>query len=158
MNTIDVAIANAYGNKFIINLDFEMPDSMILYYQSRIGNRLCYDIMCNDYNRVIISPGSPAKQDTKYKIADVSLEYEIATQPDLARHIMMEYQSMALPYDRVFRDRQIPVNKSDTTWSWPFNMTCRSLKGILVLFKQNGCTHEQVLRSLGAKGLHHLRR
>ena len=40
---------------------------------------------------------------------------------------------MALLYDRVLRDRQIPVNKLDTTWSWSFNMTCRSLKGILVL-------------------------
>ena len=51
----------------------------------------------------------------KYKIADVSLEDEIVTQPDLARHIMMEYQSMALPYDRILRDRQHPVNKSNTT-------------------------------------------
>ena len=42
---------------------------------------------------------------------------------------------MALPCDRVLRDRQIPVNKSDTTWSWSFNTICRSLKGILVLFE-----------------------
>ena len=27
------------------------------------------------------------------------------------------------------------MNKLDTTWSWSFNTTCRSLKGILVLFK-----------------------
>ena len=47
----------------------------------------------------------------------------------------MEYQSMSLPYDRVLRDIQIPVNKSDMTWSWSFNMACRSLKGILVLFE-----------------------
>ena len=92
--------------------------------------------MFNDYDQVIISLGSPAKPDTKYKITDVSLEYETVTQPDLARHIMMEYQSMALPYDRVLRDRQIPVNKLDRIWSWwSFNTTCRSLKGILVLFK-----------------------
>ena len=65
----------------------------------------------------------------------MSLEYEIITQPDLARGIAMEYQSMALPYDRVLRDRQIPVNKLDTTWSYSFNVPCRSLKGILVLFK-----------------------
>ena len=25
---------------------------------------------------------------------------------------MMEYENMALPYNRVIRDRQIPVNKS----------------------------------------------
>ena len=46
------------------------------------------------------------------------LEYEIVMQPDIARHIAMEYQSMALPYDTVLRDRQIPVDKLDTKWSW----------------------------------------
>ena len=34
-----------------------------------------------------------------------------------------------------FSDRQIPVNKSDTTWNWSFNTSCKSLKGILVLFE-----------------------
>ena len=51
------------------------------------------------------------KPDVKYKITDVSLDYEIITQPDFARHIMMEYESMALLYDRVLRGRQISVNK-----------------------------------------------
>ena len=83
-------------------------------------------MMLNDYDRVIVSPGSPTKPDIKYKTTDVSLEYEIITQPDVTKCIMMEYQSMALLYDRVLGDRQIPVNKSDTTWSWSFNMICRS--------------------------------
>ena len=47
----------------------------------------------------------------------------------------MEYQSMALLYDKVLRDRQIPVGKLDMTWGWSFNMPCRSLKGILILFE-----------------------
>ena len=34
-----------------------------------------------------------------------------------------------------FSDRQISVNKSDTTWNWSFNMPCEWLKGILVLFE-----------------------
>ena len=58
------------------------------------------------------------KRDSNYKISDISLEYEIITQPNLARHITMEYQSMALLYDRVLRFRQIPVNKLDTMWNW----------------------------------------
>ena len=37
----DAAIANAYGNKFIVPLDFEMLDSTIPYYQLRLGNKLC---------------------------------------------------------------------------------------------------------------------
>ena len=43
---------------------------------------------------------------------------------------------MALLYDRILRHRQISVNKSDKTWNLSFNMPCKSLKGILVLFEE----------------------
>ena len=43
---------------------------------------------------------------------------------------------MVLLYDRVIGNKQVAVNKSDTTWNWSFNMPCRSLKGILVLFEE----------------------
>ena len=43
---------------------------------------------------------------------------------------------MALLYERILRHRQISVNKSDTMWNWSFNMPCKSLKGILVLFEE----------------------
>ena len=47
--TRDKAIADAYGNKFIISLDFEMLDSAAPYYQAGLGNRLCYELMFNGY-------------------------------------------------------------------------------------------------------------
>ena len=43
---------------------------------------------------------------------------------------------MALLYDRILRHRKIIVNKKDTVWNWAFNMPCKSLKGILVLFEE----------------------
>ena len=43
---------------------------------------------------------------------------------------------MVLLYDRVIQHSQIPVNKSDIKWNWSFNKTCKSLKGILVLFEE----------------------
>ena len=131
-NAQDNVIAATYGNKFIIPLDFEMLDSTIPYYQAGLGNRLCYEITFNDYNRVI----KAGKTDAKYTISDISLEYEIVTHPTLANSIKLEYQNMALLYDRVLRHRQIQVNKSDTIWNWSFNTPCRSLKGILVLFEK----------------------
>ena len=67
-NTQDKAIADTYGNKFIIPLDFEMLESVMPYYQAGLGNRLCYEIMTNYYNRVINS----LKIDTTYKITDIS--------------------------------------------------------------------------------------
>ena len=133
-NKQDKAIANTYGNKFIIPLDFEMLDSALTYYQAGLGNRLCYEITFNDCNQVTKS--AVASPDAKYKITDISLEYEIVTQPTLEKYISDEYQNMALLYDRVLRHRQIKLNKSDTTWNWSFNTPCKSLKGILVLFEE----------------------
>ena len=130
----DNAIADTYGNKFIIPLDFEMLDSSAPYYQVGLGNRLCYEITFSDYNQVINS--AVAAPDATYKITDISLEYEIVTQPDLMRSIRSEYPSMVLLYDRILRHKQIPVNKSDTMWNWSFNMPCNSLRGILVLFEE----------------------
>ena len=81
-----------------------MLNSAIPYYEAGLGNRLCYEIMFNDYDRVIIL--SRAKRDLSYKISDISLEYEIVTQPDLIRLIELKYQNLALLYDRVLRHRQ----------------------------------------------------
>ena len=136
-NAQDKAITDAYGNKFIIPLDFEMLDSAAPYYQAGLGNRLCYELTFNYYNRVTKSRvSSPKVPDAKCKITDISLEYEIITQPDLGRSIRSEYQHMALLYDRILRHRNIIVNKSDTVWNWAFNTPCKSLKGILVLFEE----------------------
>ena len=111
-----------------------MLDNTLPYYQAGLGNRLCYELTFNDYNRVIKSAVS--SPDAKYEISHISLVYEIVTQPTLARSIADEYESMVLLYDRILRHRQISVNKSDTTWNWSFNTTCKSLKGILVLFEE----------------------
>ena len=91
-NKQDKPIADAYGNKFIIPLNFEMLDSLAPYYQEGLGNRLCYEIMFNDYNRVIKSAvSSPKTPDAKYEISNISLEYEIFTHSNLARSIKDEY-------------------------------------------------------------------
>ena len=108
----DKAIADTYRNIFVIPLDFEMLDSSIPYYQVGLRNRQCYEITFNDYNRV--TKPAVASPDAKYKITDISLEYEIVTQPTLAKYISDEYQNIALLYDRVLRHRQIKVNELDT--------------------------------------------
>ena len=136
-NAQDKAIADAYRNKFIIPLNFEMLDSAAPYYEAGLGNRLCYELTFNDCNQVMKSGvSSPKVPDAKYKITDISLEYEITTQPDLTRSIRSEYQHMAMLYDRILRHRKIIVNKPDTVWNWAFNMPCKSLTGILVLFEE----------------------
>ena len=49
-NAQDKTTADAYRNKFIISLDFEMLDSAAPYYQAGLENRLCYKLTLNDYN------------------------------------------------------------------------------------------------------------
>ena len=116
-----------------------MLNSAAPYYQAGLGNRLCCELTFNDYNRVTKSGvSSPKVPDAKYKITDISLEYEITTQPDLARSIRSKYQHMVLLYDRILRHRKIIVNKKDTVWNLAFNTPCKSLKGILVLFEEEG--------------------
>ena len=114
-NAQNKAITDAYQKKFIVPIDFEMLDSAAPYYQAGLGNRLCYKLTFNDYNRVIKSGvSSPKVPDANYKITDIFLEYEIVTQPDLARSLRSKYQHMALLYDRILRHKIIIVNKSDT--------------------------------------------
>ena len=73
LNAQDKANADAYRNKFIIPPDFEMLDSAAPYYQAGLGNRLCYELAFNDYNRVTKSRVSlPKVPDAKYKITDIS--------------------------------------------------------------------------------------
>ena len=72
--------------------------------------------MNDDYNRVIKS--AVASPDAKYETSNISLEYEIVTQPTLASSIKAEYQEMVLLYDRVLRHKRVEVDKSDTTWKW----------------------------------------
>ena len=85
-NAQDKVIADSYGNKFIIPLDFEMLDSAMPYYQVGLRNKLSYELKFNDYNRVINS----SKTDATYKMTDISIEYDIVTQPKLARSIRSE--------------------------------------------------------------------
>ena len=87
-----------------------MLDSAALYYEAGLGNRLCYELTFNDYNRHTKSRVSSTKvSDAEYKITDISLEYEIVTHPDLARSIRSEYQHMALLYDRILRHRKLQL-------------------------------------------------
>ena len=88
-NAQDKAITDTYRNKFIIPLDFEMLDSAMPYYQAGLGNRLYYEMTLNDYEEVI-NASKQSTSDATYKITDITLEYEIITQPDFASRIATE--------------------------------------------------------------------
>ena len=74
----DKAIADAFGNRFYIPLDFELLESHIPFYQSALGDRLEYELTFNDYSRVIWATGDA---DASYRVENLSLGYDIVTQP-----------------------------------------------------------------------------
>ncbi|MEW8206881.1 MAG: hypothetical protein AB2746_12215, partial [Candidatus Thiodiazotropha taylori] len=80
----DKAIADAFSNRFFIPLDFELLESHMPFYQSALGDRLEYELVFNDYSRVVRAAGDT---DASYRIENISLEYDMVTQPELARRI-----------------------------------------------------------------------
>ena len=129
----DKAIADAFGNRFYIPLDFELLEGHMPFYQSALGYRLEYELTFNDCSRAIRSTGDA---NASYDIENISLEYEIVTQPELARMIAYQYNGrLAILYDRILRHRKISRDKSDTLWNINLNVPARSMKGVLMLFE-----------------------
>ena len=103
------------------------------FYQSALGDRLEYEVTFNDYGRVL---KAAADKKGTYKIENICLEFEMVTQPELARMIRNQYAGrIAILYERVLRHRKISANKSDTLWNVNLNVPARSMKGILMLFE-----------------------
>ena len=71
-----------------------------------------------------------------YTVSNISLEYDIVTQPELARIIRNQYMNkLTVLYDRCLRHRKMLINKSDSLINLNLNISARSLKGILMIFE-----------------------
>ena len=99
------------------------------FYQSALGDRLEYKLTFNNYSRAIRATGDA---DASYDIENISLEYEIVTQPELAGMIANQYNGrFAILYDQILRHRKITRDKSDTLWNINLKVPTRSMKGVL---------------------------
>ena len=133
-NTKDDAIAKAFGNRFYIPLDFELLESHMPFYQSAFGDRLEYELTFNNYSQVIRATGDA---NASYAIEGISLEFDMVTQVELANQIRVQYAGrLAILYDRILRHRKISYDKSDTLWNINLNVPARSMRGVLMLFKE----------------------
>ena len=103
------------------------------FYQSALGHRLEYELTFNDYSRAIRATDDA---NASYDIENISLEYDIVTQPKRARMIANQYNGrLAILYDRILRHRKISRDKSDTLWNINLNVPARSMKGVVMLFE-----------------------
>ena len=131
-NAEDKAVADVYENRFCIPLDFELLVTHMPFYQAGLGDRLEYELTFNDYMKVI----KATDDESSYQIKNICLEFDKITDSKLARQIRQQYSGrIAILYDRVLRHRKITKNKSDTLWNINLNVPARSMKGILMLFK-----------------------
>ena len=74
--------------------------------------------------------------DATCTISNISLEFNTIINASLASQIRTEYMKSSILYDRILRACIIPLNKSDTSFSIDINSPSKSLKGVLLIFKQ----------------------
>ena len=129
-NASDETVAEIYGSKFCIPLDFEILESSLPLYQYGLGSRLTYELTFDDYSDVI----KASNPDATYTISNISLEFDTVINTSLANQIRTEYMKCSILYNRILRARIIPLNKSDTSFSVDINSPSRSLKGVLLIF------------------------
>ena len=131
----DFAISEVLGNRFHIPLDFELLSTTAPFHQSSLSDQLEYQITFNDYSDVInTSEGASAT----YNIQNICLEYEKVTDQRLAEAIRSQYgrDKKVIFYERVLRYTTQRKCKSDKMWNFGINVPARSMKGILMLFKE----------------------
>ena len=67
----------------------------------------------------------------------MALEYEMVTQPTLASSIRSQFQGQTvILYERVMRLKSMVLHKNESLWNFNVNVASKSLKGILLLFKE----------------------
>ena len=77
----DKSIADVFGDRFFTQLDFELHESHMPFYQSALGDRLKYELIFNDYSHVIQAAGDA---NASYHIGGISLEFDMVTLSELA--------------------------------------------------------------------------
>ena len=76
-------------------------------------------------------------KDSTYTINNLALEFDTIMSDRLASDMRLEYISKQIYYDRLLRFKQMIVKDTETKIPINFNITFKSLKGILILFKKD---------------------
>ena len=128
----DETLAWVFKNRFCVPLEFEILNSHLPFYQGALSERLSYELTFNRYDQVILS----TDPDAKYRISNISLEFDIVNHDELARMVLSRYQShLPIYYQRVLHHSTVVKNRSDTIWNFNFSASGKSIKGILFLFR-----------------------
>ena len=132
VDKLDVAIANVHGNGYAIPLDIALLNDHHPFYPSGLDGKLSFAITWNDHSKVVKSTDVAAT----YKITHLKLQYEVLNEPNLADKIKSRYRrGISFYFDRVHRQYEKTINKSDNAWTINLNTNVKSLRGIFLIFK-----------------------
>ena len=107
------------------DLIVSVPDHCLSFYFE-------YELTFNDYLKVI----NGADADSSYVINNICLEFDMVTDPEIARQIRQQYSGrMAIVFCDTEKSHKKNKNKSDTLWNISLNVPARCMKGILMLFE-----------------------
>ena len=87
-------------------------------------------IQLNSPEKVLLATGDT---NAKYKISDITLEYDVIIDESYAQ--MINYFDTSIPYTRISNVSYISKSKKDSTWVIDINAAAQSLQGVLLLFK-----------------------
>ena len=131
VTTKENAIKKTFGKSFAIPLDFDFFKHPL--YSYGLKEDLIVRLELNSSEKVILCSGDSA---AKYKLSDISLEYDAIFDESYATTIGELYaRTKSIPYTKATSIHYQTLSKEDTTWKIDVNnLSVRSLQGLLLLF------------------------
>ena len=132
MTTQESAIKKTFDKRFAIPLDLKFFKHPV--YPYGLKEDLIVRVELNSSEKVILCTG---ETNAKYKLPDISLEYDAIFDETYATNIDEMYAATtSIPYIKVISIHYQTLSKKDTTWKIDVNnISVCSLQGLLLLFR-----------------------
>ena len=128
------AITAAYSNTFYVPLDDELFQDVAPFCPYFINDTVTVEIKLAEAKDVVLSTDTSAT----YEISDLHLEWDGIQDEALARDISNMYLGgLGVYYDRIQFLRKDNLAKSNTLINTPIKESVRSLRGVLIFFKDS---------------------
>ena len=123
-----------FGTKVLENIGLFVPNTMM--------SNLEYIMTLPASSTMLSTQANHAA--ANYSLENLELEYETITNPELARDITnMFSSSVSIPLEHVTMFRKISWAKANTVQKITVNIPHKSMKGIVLLFKDDSTANEK---------------
>ena len=126
----EIAIKKTLHKRFGIPLDFDISKYPVCPYA--LKEDLYVTLQLSVPEKVILATGDT---EAKYKLSDISLEYDTIIDESYVQMISSNYVNMSNPYTRIANISYLSKSKKDQIWVIDVPAAAQSLQGVLLLFK-----------------------